>query len=119
MKRTRLRQAAQQGLCQLIRLYQRYISPALGSRKCRFSPTCSSYGIQAIQTHGCIKGLLLTIWRVGRCNPLGRWGYDPVPRLAPGAAGEKPLSVPAVFHKAQGKRWKITPRQAGDQHSLS
>lgn len=105
MKRTRLRQAAQQGLCQLIRLYQRYISPALGGRKCRFSPTCSSYGIQAIQTHGCIKGLLLTIWRVGRCNPLGRWGYDPVPPPGAWRSPERSLSPSRLFstrHRAKG-----------------
>ena len=105
MKRTRLRQAAQQGLCQLIRLYQRYISPALGSRKCRFSPTCSSYGIQAIQTHGCIKGLLLTIWRVGRCNPLGRWGSDPVPPPGAWRSPERSLSPSRLFstrHRTKG-----------------
>ena len=65
-------------LCAPIRFYQRFISPGLG-RNCRFTPTCSQYGIEAIQTHGCIKGLLLTAWRIARCNPLGRWGFDPVP----------------------------------------
>ena len=119
MKRTRLRQAAQQGLCQLIRLYQRYISPALGSRKCRFSPTCSSYGIQAIQTHGCIKGLLLTIWRVGRCNPRGAGATTPCPRLAPGAARREASLRPGCFPQGTGQKVEITPRQAGDQYSLS
>ena len=46
-------------LCAPIRFYQRFISPGLGCN-CRFTPTCSQYGIEAIQTHGCIKGLLLT-----------------------------------------------------------
>ena len=63
----------QKALCGLIRLYQKFISPGLG-RNCRFSPSCSQYGIEAIRTHGCVKGLLLTAWRIARCNPLGRWG---------------------------------------------
>lgn len=70
--------AARRLLIAPIRLYQKWISPALGPR-CRFTPTCSNYAIQAIQTHGCIKGLVLSIWRIARCNPLCRWGYDPVP----------------------------------------
>ena len=65
-------------LCVPIRLYKRWISPGLG-HNCRFTPTCSEYAIQAIQVHGCLKGLLLTAWRIARCNPFGRWGYDPVP----------------------------------------
>ena len=48
-------------------------------RSCRFSPSCSNYTMQAILTHGCIKGILLGAWRIARCNPLGKWGYDPVP----------------------------------------
>ena len=65
-------------LCAPIRLYKRYISSCLG-HNCRFTPTCSEYAIEAIQTHGCLKGLLLAAWRIARCNPFGRWGYDPVP----------------------------------------
>lgn len=61
----------------LVRLYQRL------SRRfppvCRFRPTCSEYMVQALQTHGVIKGLLLGIWRILRCNPLCAGGYDPVP----------------------------------------
>lgn len=77
----RLQKLCRDALCVPIRLYKRFISPGLG-RNCRFTPTCSEYAIQAIQTHGCLKGLLLAAWRIARCNPLGRWGYDPVP--APG-----------------------------------
>lgn len=66
------------GLIGAIRLYKKYLSPHLGNN-CRFTPSCSSYAIEALQLHGLFKGLLLTLWRVGRCNPLGRWGYDPVP----------------------------------------
>ncbi len=46
---------------------------------CKFTPTCSQYGIEAIEKHGAIKGLLLTIWRILRCNPFSKGGYDPVP----------------------------------------
>ena len=74
----RWQQLCRSGLCIPIRLYQKYISPGLG-HNCRLTPTCSAYAIQAIQVHGCLKGLLLTAWRIARCNPFGRWGYDPVP----------------------------------------
>lgn len=61
-----------------IRFYKRFISPHLGHH-CRFSPTCSEYAMQAITLHGCFKGLALSLWRILRCNPFGKWGYDPVP----------------------------------------
>jgi putative membrane protein insertion efficiency factor len=62
----------------LIKLYQLILSPWLG-QKCRYTPTCSQYGIMAIKKYGPIKGLWLTIKRVSRCNPWGGHGYDPVP----------------------------------------
>lgn len=62
----------------LARQYQRWISPLLGHH-CRFTPTCSQYAIEAWQTHGLLKGSLLTAWRLLRCNPFGKFGYDPVP----------------------------------------
>lgn len=62
----------------LVRVYQVAISPVLPS-SCRFSPTCSSYMITALQTHGLFKGLYLGTWRILRCNPWGGSGYDPVP----------------------------------------
>jgi len=46
---------------------------------CRYSPTCSQYFIEAVQTHGVLKGCALGIWRIMRCNPWGGSGYDPVP----------------------------------------
>jgi len=61
----------------LIRIYQRYISPAVPP-SCRFVPTCSEYGYEAIAKYGIIKGSRLAAWRVLRCNPFGRGGYDPV-----------------------------------------
>jgi hypothetical protein len=62
----------------LIKLYQIFLSPLMG-QSCRFTPTCSAYGVEAIKKHGPIKGLWLTIVRVIRCNPWGGSGYDPVP----------------------------------------
>ncbi|MGB4610961.1 MAG: membrane protein insertion efficiency factor YidD [Saccharofermentanales bacterium] len=62
----------------LIRFYQRRISPNSPPR-CRYSPTCSQYAIEAIQTWGFIRGIFLSIWRILRCNPFSRGGYDPVP----------------------------------------
>lgn len=63
-----------------IRLYRRFISPLKGTSTCRFTPTCSQYAMEAIREWGIIVGLALAIWRVLRCNPFGRGGYDPVPR---------------------------------------
>lgn len=62
----------------LIRGYQRGISPFLPP-SCRFFPTCSEYGYQAIEKYGIIRGGAMTVWRVLRCNPFGKGGYDPVP----------------------------------------
>lgn len=62
----------------LIKLYQWIISPWMG-QKCRYTPTCSQYGIEALKKYGPLKGLWLTIKRVSRCHPWGGHGYDPVP----------------------------------------
>ncbi len=62
----------------LARAYQATLSPLIG-RQCRFVPTCSRYFIEAIETHGAVRGGLMGLWRVLRCNPFCRGGYDPVP----------------------------------------
>ena len=62
----------------LIKLYQVTLSPFLG-RQCRYLPTCSNYGIEAISKYGAFKGGWLTIKRLLSCNPWGGSGYDPVP----------------------------------------
>ncbi len=62
----------------LILWYQRKVSPHMG-HNCRFVPTCSEYMLQALRTHGLVKGLLLGFWRLCRCNPYCKWGFDPVP----------------------------------------
>ena len=62
----------------LIKAYQFIISPILG-RNCRFSPTCSNYAKQSIESHGLFKGVNLSIRRLVKCHPWGKSGYDPVP----------------------------------------
>lgn len=62
----------------LIRFYQRAISPYLGNN-CRFRPTCSQYACEALETHGFWKGWALATWRLLRCHPFARGGWDPVP----------------------------------------
>lgn len=61
----------------LINFYQRFISP-LKAPSCRFYPTCSSYAREAIERHGVVRGLLLSLGRLGRCHPWHPGGYDPV-----------------------------------------
>ncbi|MFP7169245.1 membrane protein insertion efficiency factor YidD [Terribacillus sp. 7520-G] len=62
----------------LIRFYRRFISP-LTPPSCRFYPTCSQYGLEAIKRHGAWKGGWLTVKRISKCHPFHRGGFDPVP----------------------------------------
>ena len=62
----------------LIRFYRKFISP-LKPPCCRFTPTCSAYALEAFMKRGFFVGLILTVWRILRCNPFCRGGYDPVP----------------------------------------
>lgn len=64
----------------LIKFYRYFISPLLGV-KCRFYPSCSEYAAEAISSYGAIKGAGLSIFRILRCQPFCRAGYDPVPGL--------------------------------------
>ena len=61
-----------------IQLYQKYLSPMKRTR-CPYFPTCSCYGMQAIEKYGAGKGSVLAVWRILRCNPFSHGGYDPVP----------------------------------------
>ena len=65
-------------LLALIRAYQKVVSPALPANTCRFYPSCSHYGYQAIYKYGVFKGSIMAVWRVLRCNPFNPGGYDPV-----------------------------------------
>jgi putative membrane protein insertion efficiency factor len=60
-----------------IRVYQLLLSPMLGER-CRYYPSCSEYAVQAITQYGILRGLVLAGWRLLRCNPWSRGGFDPV-----------------------------------------
>ncbi len=60
-----------------ILVYRRVISPAL-PRRCRYEPTCSAYAVVALQEFGILRGLVLAVWRILRCNPFSHGGYDPV-----------------------------------------
>lgn len=68
----------------IIRFYQKTLSPDHGwfsggkQRVCRFQPTCSDYTIEAIQKHGSFRGIFMGIWRILRCNPFNKGGFDPV-----------------------------------------
>ena len=63
----------------IIRLYQNTISRGLPEGTCRFYPSCSHYGYQAIYKYGVFRGVPMATWRVLRCNPFNEGGYDPVP----------------------------------------
>jgi putative membrane protein insertion efficiency factor len=60
-------------------VYRRVISPLKRAPTCRYLPTCSAYAIEAVQVRGVVVGSAFAMWRVLRCNPLVRGGYDPVP----------------------------------------
>ncbi|RMD47667.1 MAG: membrane protein insertion efficiency factor YidD [Aquificota bacterium] len=62
-------------LISLIKLYQKFISPAFPS-SCRYYPSCSNYSIEAIEKYGILKGSLKSIWRILRCNPFSKGGID-------------------------------------------
>ncbi|GAB1437218.1 hypothetical protein MASR2M32_34730 [Sphaerotilus sulfidivorans] len=80
--RTRLRRWPSAALIGLIRAYRLLLSPWLGS-SCRFEPTCSAYGLVALERHGARRGGALTLWRIARCHPWCQGGHDPVPDRSP------------------------------------
>lgn len=97
-----LQRLCRKGLCVPIRIYQHTLSPWIG-RSCRFTPSCSNYTMQAIMTHGCVKGILLGAWRIARCNPLGRWGFDPVPEKGAWRNSKRILYPPHDFSTGKKK----------------
>lgn len=69
-------------LLALIKFYRAAVSPHTAPH-CKYIPTCSQYGLEAIERFGALKGSALTIWRILRCNPFSKGGYDPVPEKIP------------------------------------
>jgi putative membrane protein insertion efficiency factor len=78
----------------LILCYQRFISP-LTPPTCRYLPTCSNYALEAVKVHGLFKGFFLASWRILRCNPWSRGGYDPVPPRKAEEFGAAPFFSPS------------------------
>ena len=62
----------------IIKFYRKYLSP-LKTTKCPYFPSCSQYGLEAVEQYGALVGGMLAIWRILRCNPFSKGGYDPVP----------------------------------------
>lgn len=61
----------------LIKFYRKNISP-MSSPKCKYIPTCSQYALEAVEKYGTVKGVMMTCWRILRCNPFSKGGFDPV-----------------------------------------
>ena len=74
----RLKQTAKAAVIFPIRIYQKFISPCFPAR-CKYHPSCSAYAVQAVKKHGAVKGMLLGMFRIARCNPFSRGGVDYVP----------------------------------------
>ena len=88
----------------LIRIYQRTISPLLGP-VCRYYPSCSHYGYEAMSVHGALKGTILTTWRILRCNPWSAGGIDDVP---PHGRWRSPAESGAAEHSHEIKTETVT-----------
>ncbi len=66
-------------LIALVKFYRKYLSGLKMHTHCRYIPTCSQYALEALEKYGAWKGSLLAIWRILRCNPFSKGGFDPVP----------------------------------------
>jgi len=84
-----------------IRIYRRFVSPALPAR-CKYHPTCSAYAVQAVRELGPIRGTVVAAWRLARCNPWSNGGYDPLserslfPARDDEAAAKGPAGTPGA-----------------------
>ncbi len=76
-------------LISIIRFYRNIYRDLKGRATCIYAPTCSQYAIEAIEKHGVVKGRLLAVWRILRCNPFSKGGYDPVPEVRKGKRCKK------------------------------
>lgn len=77
----------------LVKFYRKYLSPLKGRPCCRFVPTCSAYAIEAFQKRGFFVGMILTVWRILRCNPMCVGGYDPVPEKGLRYKGSREIPI--------------------------
>ncbi len=89
----------------LVKFYRKFISP-IKPNCCRFTPTCSAYALEAFQKRGFFVGFILTVWRVLRCNPFCKGGYDPVP--------ERGFRNPKVQKKEKEQELKNEAEQSAD-----
>ena len=78
----------------MIRFYRKFISPLKGGACCRFTPSCSAYALEAFTKRGFFVGMILTVWRILRCNPYHPGGYDPVPEKGLRYRGPRELPPP-------------------------
>ena len=114
----------------LIRFYRKFLSPLKRQSCCRFVPTCSAYALEAFQKRGFFVGMILTVWRVLRCNPYCAGGYDPVPETGLRYKGPREIPTPEdCFGCDQDDRVSDDPcrkddgrgrrQEAGDAYSAS
>lgn len=87
-----------------IRFYRRYLSGLKRAPTCRFLPTCSEYALEAIETRGAVVGGAKAVWRILRCNPLFRGGYDPVVKPLHACTCVDPSAAPRAVSRAGGSR---------------
>src|SRR5260370_4847479 len=99
----------------LLRGYKRVLSPMLPP-SCRYVPTCSEYAAEAIERYGALRGSALAIWRVLRCHPFVRGGYDPVPGNARGSRGKADAWGPPLPKPAQGAYPPLAPQANRRKH---
>ncbi len=86
-------------LIAFVKLWRKVISPLYGD-VCKFHPTCSAYGLRALETHGAVKGSWLTLTRIARCHPWSMGGYDPVPGTPEAAAWAAEQAAEEAGHTA-------------------
>jgi uncharacterized protein len=96
-----------------VRLYQRFVSPAL-PRRCKYEPTCSAYVVSAVRSYGAARGLALGGWRLLRCNPFSHGGYDPVETQTLFRSREPGWGDAGAREERHGEERDGTPRHARD-----
>lgn len=108
----------------LVRFYRRFLSPLKGGACCRFTPSCSAYAIEAFEKRGFFVGMILTVWRILRCNPYCAGGYDPVPDKGFRYKGSREIPAPdhccmdgSGCHGQQGTEKNASRREATEHTS--